>query len=466
MGRRYDDASRSLKRRNLDYLMSEAVDRASFEAARQSIEPLSDIEDLPAISKMSNTKAALRGTIDKLEEAISSEPDPILSAIGLDRSQRKLVDAITAAEVLKFTILNAMDAVRLLIINDFKTELKFFTDEAIVFDLIKLRGGGAKLRSPRRVPFSEISALGDFDRYHEGRKFMVIGKASADEGFDVMLSAPGVSSTLPLENVSADKIYVVGRGDDGEPKPAPGGVKELFLKVSAPSRAKLDSTLASLAASKGFDIDSVVGRNFKISSPAEGFIVSIYRKFRGTPAIKPTSLTASQFSDDLKLLSLDEFKKVFEMMAQKTTDTSTNLVTFDPAEALVFGGLASIGASLGISRPTPAAVAGGGAAAAGASAAAAAGAGAGAAAAGVAAAGGAGAAGGGSAIVRRHSLSNILGRPSITAGSSDSERKTNLRVINQDELRKELNSLVGGSVIFTESAVDRWCKLAGIKESK
>lgn len=462
-GRSNDDASRSLKEQNLNYLLGESNDRSPNESAAQSIGPLSDIEDLPTLLKMTDTKAALRSAIGNIEKALTSRPSPILNALGLDKSQRKLVDAITAAEVLKFTMLNAMNAVRLLVINDFKKEMQFFTDEAIAFDVLKLpRSGGAKLKAPRRVPFSVIAALGDFDRYHEGRKFMVIGKASEDEGHSVVLSAPGMSATLPLENVATGTVYIVGRGEDSEPTPAQGPVKQLFLRVDPPDRAatNIDKTLKYIAddssAGKDFNLAEVVARNFKISAPTEGFITSVYRKIRGNPAIKPTTLTATRFAEDLGKITLDEFKKLFEVMIQKTTGTQTDLVTFDLADALVFGGLTSIGSALGLSRPAaptappgttatgapsaPGAPAGGGSAAGG--------------------------GGGGASAPRRHSLSNILNRPSVVTGATDPERRSNLRAIDQDVLRRELNSLVGGSVIFTESAVDRWCDLAGIKESR
>jgi hypothetical protein len=462
-GRSNDDASRSLKDQNLNYLLGESIDRSSSESAEQSIGPLSDIEDLPVIGKMKDTKAALRSAIKRIEEAITSEPSPILNALGLDKSQRKLVDAITAAEVLKFTMLNAMDAVRLLVINDFKKEMQFFTDEAIVFDLIKLRGSGAKLRPPRRVPFSEIASLGDFDRYHRGRRFMVIGKASRDEGHDVVLSDPKVLASLPLENVAADKVYIVGRGSDDEPIPVQGPVKEIFLGVNSPVRANtnIDKKLKDITPQLS-DLTAVVTRNFKISAPAEGFITSVYRKIRGNPAIKPTTLTAANFAKELEDITLEEFKKLFEVMVQKTTGTKTDLVTFDPAEALVFGGLASIGSALGLSRPAapttpPGTAAAGAAGAAGAPSAPGTPAGAGS---------GGGGGGAGTATTRRHSLSNILNRPSVVTGATEAERKSNLKAIDQDTLRRELNSLVGGSVIFTESAVDRWCDLAGIKESR
>jgi hypothetical protein len=455
-GRSNDDASRSLKNQNLNYLLGESIDRSSFESAEQSIGPLSDIEALPTIGKMPKTKAALRSVINRIEEAIASEPSPILNALRLDKSQRKLVDAITAAEVLKFTMLNAMDAVRLLVINDFKKEMQFFTDEAIVFDLLKLGGGGAKLKSPSRVPFSEIASLGDFDRYHEGRNFMVIGKASEDEGYNVVLSAPMMSASLQLENVAAKKVYIVGRGSDSEPTPVQGPVKVMFLRVNPPDRdsTNIDKPLSNIPQLS--DLTAVVARNFKISAPVEGFITSVYRKIRGNPAIKPTTLTAAGFAEELGGITLEEFKKLFEVMVQKTTGTKTDLVTFDPAEALVFGGLASIGSALGLSRPaaptTPP-----GTATAGAPSAPGAPAGAG--------SGGDGG-GAGTATTRRHSLSNILNRPSVVTGATEAERKSNLKAIDQDTLRRELNSLVGGSVIFTESAVDRWCDLAGIKESR
>jgi hypothetical protein len=267
-----------------------------------------------------------------------------------------------------------------------------------------------------------------------------------------------MSASLPLENVAADKVYIVGKGSDDEPIPVQGPVKEIFLGVDPPDRRKtnIDKTLTAIAGIKNFDLKTVVARNFKISAPAEGFITSVYRKIRGNPAIKPTTLTATEFAEELGGITLEEFKKLFEVMVQKTTGTKTDLVTFDPAEALVFGGLASIGSALGLSRPatptTPPETA-----AAGAPSAPGAPAGAGS---------GGGGGGAGTATTRRHSLSNILNRPSVVTGATEAERKSNLKAIDQDTLRRELNSLVGGSVIFTESAVDRWCDLAGIKESR
>jgi hypothetical protein len=55
-------------------------------------------------------------------------------------------------------------------------------------------------------------------------------------------------------------------------------------------------------------------------------------------------------------------------------------------------------------------------------------------------------------------------------GSNPSEKAANLstlmNLIDQDEMRVELNRFVGPGVVFTEGTIDRWCELAGIKENR
>ena len=103
----------SLNEMNMNFLLDEAVDRSMFDTALRTIEPLSELEDLltAGSNEMPNTAKAIRDVIKSVNEAMSARPNPILSAIGLADPQRDLLNAITSAEVLKFSILNAMDAV-------------------------------------------------------------------------------------------------------------------------------------------------------------------------------------------------------------------------------------------------------------------------------------------------------------------------------------------------------------------
>jgi hypothetical protein len=54
----------------------------------------------------------------------------------------------------------------------------------------------------------------------------------------------------------------------------------------------------------------------------------------------------------------------------------------------------------------------------------------------------------------------------FTKMENQSDFGTSQTIIDRDAMRRELNLFAGGSnFVFTES-VDRWCKLAGIKEIK
>lgn len=446
----------SLQEGSLQFLMNEAVDRAAYDMAMKAIEPLAELDDI--IKKgtaMRNTQVAIRKCIENVNKAITSKPDPILSALRLSDPQKKLVDAITACEVLKFSILNAMDAVRMNFITDFKRELKFYTDEAIVYNVMGT-APSLRLSNPQRAPFSKVKDLASYDVIHQGRSFMVVGPEVSGATGTVVLPVPGSGYGIPLRNVAPGKIYVVARNADGEPAPAQSGLKSLFLKISPPptGRGILDDTISKIATDKGFDLKEIVRSNFKIPTPAEGMLVSIYRAMRKRPAVRPPELPADDFADDLEKIKLSDFKEYFEAIVQKTQGASGDVTTYDTADTLFFGGLASVSGMLGLSRPS-AAPTGGGAGSSGR---------------GGGAAGGGGGGGTSGAPVFSHSLRNVLSNPMIAAGSTPAERSANMAKItsalNQEELRSTLNRLTGGSVVFTEGTVDRWCELAGIKEGR
>jgi hypothetical protein len=299
---------------------------------------------------------------------------------------------------------------------------------------------------------------------------MVIGPETAGPGKTVSLRVPGGPSSLTIKNVNPGKIYLTGRNTDGEPEPINKNLKQLFLKIPPPSSSDLDlmkKEIKKIAVERGFDLNSVVTKNFKIPQPAEGTIVSIYRAIRRTSAVGRPQMDPDDLAKDLGGMSLDRFKKIFNAFVDKTSSATGDMSTYDLADTMFFSGLAAVSGMLGIAPP-PGPASGGAAspsASGGSSGGGSSGGGSGGSSRG--AGGGSGGAGGGGA---RHSLSNILSDPTIAAGATPAERAANLstlrNAVNKDALRSALNTLTGGSVVFTESTVDRWSELAGIKESK
>jgi len=456
----------SLNEMNMNFLLDEAVDRSMFDTALRTIEPLSELEDLitAGSNEMPKTAKAIRDVIKSVNEAMSARPNPILSAIGLADPQRDLLNAITSAEVLKFSILNAMDAVRMMFITDFrKSNLKFFEDEVIVYNVTEQSAGVARISNPQRVSFTTVKEMGSYEIYMQGNSYMLIGPEASGAGLSATWSIPGLGS-YTLNGVSAGKMYLVGRGSDGEPTPAPGGFKSLFLRVAQPAnRGVLDKTIDFLATdpsrgNKTFDLNKIVKENLRVPSPVEGTIVSIYRAIRKKQAIQPPALDPSDLADDLKDITLDAFRKYFEALVEKTTNSTGDMSSYDIADTLVFGGLAAVSGMLGLTRPDSS-----GDPAPGSSRGADRGGGRGGS--GTGDGGGAGGRGG-----RSHSFNNFMNSASIVKGSTPAERAANLStvlgLIDRDSMRQELNRFVGPSVVFTEGAVDRWCELAGIKEGK
>lgn len=470
----------SLQNKSMSFLLEASVDRSSFDSALRSIEPMSDLEDLmkevdPLTSNpsMPKTAKAIRDAINRVNRAISSSPDPILSIVGLDNKQKELIDAITAAEVLKFSILNSMDAVRMLFINDFKKNLRIFDDEAISYNVVPNGSLGLKLSTPQRVPFSVANDVRPYEIHSHGRTFMTIGPETSGPGNSVSLRVPGSTRSLTIQNVNPGKIYMTGRNTDGEPVPINKNLKQLFLKIPPPSSADIDlisKKIGKIAEDREFNLEDTVTKNFKIPQPAEGTIVSIYRAIRRTSSIAPVDMPANDLFLDMKAMSLERFKKIFNAFVVKTSSSTGDMSTYDLTDTLFFSGLAAVSGMLGTAPPPGPSAEG----SAGASPAAPARDGTAASAPASGASGGSGGRGGGGGSGpgggARHSLNNIFSDPTIASGATPAARATNLNTlknsINQDALRNALNTLTGGSVVFTESTVDRWSELAGIKESK
>jgi len=464
----------SLQKRDLGFLISEAVDRTMYETAQESIAPLSDVLALTSKFGMVKTTAAIRKSIKDVTTALSASPRPIdtaMAALKLDGKQGALIEAVTANEVLKFAILNSMDSVRMLILNQFKTEAsKFYSDEALEFRVIQTTARSAagavpRTRLPNFVPFSKVTSLGDVDIYFQDTTsgLMIVGKATDDPPRDLSLTipVPGMSPWI-VPDVSSNLVYVVGRASDGEMIPLGDNFKLTFRGLGT-SGAPPKGDLARKVKDIESDAVTTAKDNFRIPPPAEGAIVGIYRALRRSKAVKNPELSKGDFAGELVGLTLEQFKDLFKQVVESTTGSSRDVVSYSAADALFFAGLSSISGILGTTRPpTPAGPGGpgGGVTATGGSA----GPGGSSGPAGPSGPGRPSGAGGPSPVVQ-HSLMNILLRPSITSGSTQAERQAALRVIDQPALRRELNALVGGNVIFTEG-VDRWCKLAGIKESK
>lgn len=447
----------SLNSHDMNFLL-EDVDRSAYEKALQYIQPLSELEDV--FEKLPATKRAIREVINRVNAAVASDPDPILNSLGLSNDQKELVDSCTSAEVLKLSLLNSFDAVRQLLITDFARNPKIYEDEAIELRVIPSARsrGAADVREPKRVPYSTVESLADYTVHWQDGGNMIVGPDIGGRLYNLSWTLPRTTATINMRNVPAGKIYLVSR-EEGDPAPVSPLKKRDILGIPLTPRGSLDKTLDFLSTDttrdKTFDLPAVVDRNFRIPAPAMGFVESIYRSMRARPPIQPPNLAASDLSNELKDLTLAEFRTYFRALVEKTTTATGDMTTYDVADTLFLGGLAWVSGILGItSSPpsTPASTApgtGGGPAP------------------GSSGPGGGSASGGGD---RRHSLNNILSDPSIVTGATPAERAANLRAlrsaVNQEELRRALNTLTAGTVVFTEGTVDRWSELAGIKEQK
>lgn len=449
----------SLNSRDMNFLL-EDVDRSAYEKALQYIQPLSELEDV--FEKLPATKRAIREVINRVNAAVASDPDPILNALGLSNDQKELVDSCTSAEVLKLSLLNAFDAVRQLLITDFARNPKIYEDEAIELRVIPSARsrGTADVREPKRVPYSTVESLADYTVHWQDGRNMIVGPDIGGRLYNLSWTLPRTTATINMRNVPAGKIYLVSR-EEGDPAPVSPLKKRDILGIPLTPRGSLDKTLDFLSTDttrdKTFDLPAVVDRNFRIPAPAMGFVESIYRSIRARPPIQPPNLTASDLSNELKDLTLAEFRTYFRALVEKTTTATGDITTYDVADTLFLGGLAWVSGILGITSAPPSAPAStapgpGGGPAPGP---------------GSSGPGGGPPSGGGD---RRHSLNNILSDPSIVTGATPAERAANLRAlrsaVNQEELRRALNTLTVGTVVFTEGVVDRWNELAGIKEQK
>jgi hypothetical protein len=454
---------KSLKLSSMSFLL-EDVDRTAYDKALQYIQPLSELEDV--FDQLPSTQAAMRETINRVNRAVTSSPDPILNALGLSNDQKELVDACTSAEVLKLSLLNAFDAIRQLLITDFVKTPKIYEDEAIELRIIpsSRTRNVADVGTPRRVPYSTVASMSDYAIYWQDGKNMVIGPdAGGSRLYDVSWRLPRTSATISMRNVPAGKIFLVARVE-GDPAPVTPEKKRDILGIPLTPKGDLTRTLGDLSTDvsrrKTFDIEEVVRRNFRIPQPAVGFVESIYRAIRTRPPVQPPNLSSDDLARELAGVTLETFRNYFRELTQRTTTATGDITTYDIADTLFLGGLAWVGSLLGVSRtsapppPGPGSTAGSST--------------------GSSAGAGGGSTGGGGSASRsaeiRHSLSNVLSDPLIAAGSTPAERQANIntlkRTLNQDELRKSLNRLTAGSVVFTEGTVDRWCELAGIREQK
>jgi hypothetical protein len=456
------------RRLSMDFLLeARTMDRSAYEAALASIRPLSEFEDIVG-AKMEKTAPAIRKCITDVNSAISAKPDLMMQITAftkLSKPQQQLLDAITSAEILKFSMLNAMDAVRMLLITDFEKASLYFDDEAIVFD-IKAKGRAQQVMDPLRTQFSKIKELGNYEVYAQTALHMIIGKESTSAGQQISIPIKG-RPPMVVDKVPVGKLYLTGRDSNGNPAPIPLSTKREMLKVVAPT-ADNDNFLKTIKQlserpNKQFDIATVINDDFTIPTEAEGVVTSIWRALRKTSTIKPTSLESEDFAEDISKLTLLEFKKYFEALVSKTSNASGDMSTFDLADTLFFTGLAAVTGFLGLAPP-PSPTGGGDGADATAAAAGAAGA------AGGGGVGGGGGGGGGGYIPVNRSLTTFLDTKSFMRGTTAAEKDANKvafdAAVDRDAMRRELNRIAGASnLVFTES-VDRWCKLAGIKEIK
>ena len=450
------------RRLNMDFLLeAQKIDRSAYEAALASIRPLSEFEDIVG-AKMPKTAIAIRKCISDVNNAIAAKPDlmmQITTAVKLSKPQQQLLNAITSAEILKFSMLNAMDAVRMLLITDFEKASPYFDDEVIVFD-VKRKGASQQVMLPQRTQFSKIKEIGNYEVYAQTALIMIIGKESTSAGqtISIPINTAGRPPIL-LDKVPVGKLYMTGRDSNGNPAPIQPSVKRQMLQISLPAPGNIfEKTIQELSIrpTKTFDIAAVVKDDFTIPTEAEGIVTSIWRSLRQTATIRPTALDSADFASEIANLKLLDFKKYYEALVLKTSNASGDMSTFDLADTLFFTGLATVTGLLGLAPPPPPTGDGaGGAVVAG---------GAG------AAIGGGGGGGGGGGIPVNRSLTTFLDTKAFMRGTTAAEKDANKiafdAAVDRDAMRRELNRTVGASnLVFTES-VDRWCKLAGIKEIK
>ena len=159
-------AELSLHDHSMNFLLEATGDRSALDLATRAIEPLSNVES--AIETlMPKAAIGIRKSINEVNEKMSDTPglaSSVMSAFGLTSKHKGLVDAITKTEVLKFSILNAMDAVRLLILSDYKRVDKFYSDQVVALQIIPSTSTPptiARFGQAKTVPFADVKSLGD-----------------------------------------------------------------------------------------------------------------------------------------------------------------------------------------------------------------------------------------------------------------------------------------------------------------
>lgn len=483
-------AELSLHDHNMDFLLEASSDRSAIDLASKAIDPLSSIESaIEANNMMPKTAAGIRKSINQVNKKMSESPglaSSIMSALNLTSKHKDLIDVITKTEVLKFSILNAMDAVRLLLLADYKKVDKFYSEQVVALQIIPVPApsGGtppiARFGPAKTVPFSEAKSLGDnYAVYIRETNFMLIGPET---------SAPLVPARLDLRGappmfarVPTGKLFFVQRDQEGDPAPVRGNLKLKFLNLaSAPPTGVLNRKVSTRATAKNFNVKDVVNENFKVSTAAAGKIENAFRIFKQrSPSLKPdpSFLNPDDLADELEKLTLLQFKECFAAFADNTTVDPGDMDTYDLADTLVLTGLSTLAGMFTGTRspaggPGSAGAAPGGAPAPGGPAGSAGARGGSGGSGGGGGRGGSGGGGGGSggAPLRSQSLDNFIRSTAIVKGATPAERNTNLgslmNLIDQDAMRRELNRVVGPNFVFTEGSVERWTQLAGIKEDK
>ncbi len=474
-------AELSLRDHKMDFLLEASADRSAADLASKAIEPLSNIENEIGGSKMPQTAAGIRKSINNVNKKISSTPGlatSVMSAFGLASKHKELVDEITKTEVLKFSILNAMDAVRLLLLTEYKKIDKFYTDQVISLQVIPPPATPAGATPPlarfapaKTVPFSEAKALGDnYAIYIRETKFMLIGPETTAPLMAARLDIRGAPPMFT--RVPAGKLFFVQRDAEGDPAPVLGPLKVKFLGISAPpAPGVLNQKVEDVARARTFNVRKVVTDNFKVSTAAASKIENAFRMFKGrSPDLKPDAafLRPGVLAAEIEKLTLKDFKECFAAFTENTTNDAGNMETYDLSDTLVLTGLGAITAMFGGTRGSPTGAAGGPAAGSSGGGGGSAGGGGGAA----PGSGGGSPGGGGSSIPpRSQSFNDFIRTTAVVKGSTAAERAANLNnlmnLVDADAMRRELNRVVGPSFVFTEGhSIDRWKKLAGIKENE
>lgn len=456
-------------------ILREAATREVYDLATTVANTMGQLES--EIQNMPKLTRAIAKSRQEIVNSINADESWLMRKLGFKDKNQSLSNAIIEAEMLRLAALNSMDAVKLTIIKDFNKATRLDDPEVIRWNVVpdsRTPSRAGLAGSARRAPFSEISGL-NYEIYARSSTMMIIGPQPTGILYDVSFTAPGwASGPIMVYQVPVGNFYLVRIDDDGDPAPLQKSDKIAALGVRDTTPAELSKTISELITAErknrgrgsSLNLQQIVSDHYKVPSDEQGFIESLARKVFNRARIGSVDkfYNSTELLGDLKNLTLDNFKKNYLLLKDKTLPGSGDR-PIDEIDAVIAGGLTSLAVALGMRPPTsPAApgaptvstpsapISGGG---------------------GSVSTGGSG--GGGGRTTRatplNRSLRNFLqNNTEIVKGADSAEKQRNLQsllnTIDTDGLRRELNRAVGPTVVFTEGNIDRWSELAGIPKEK